>query len=114
MTDMQHWYEYANHDFQFADRMVKEARLARLKFPGGKQLLGALMEEVGEVAKALLKIQEAGDSPQCVYDELVQAAAMCLRLATEGEPEYGYEGVKCHHMGCRGPALRPPCELCYE
>lgn len=62
---------------------------ARAKFPGTKHLTGALMEEVGEVAKELL---EGGDN---VWGECVQAACVALRIATEGDSDYMPE-----HRGC--------------
>jgi len=109
---MNKWYEYPNQRFQFFDRVVEEVNRAEMKFPGGERLFGALAEEFGEVAKALLKIKESGESPQNVYDELIQTAAMCYRLATEGDEEYGYEGSKCHHRGCEAPTQNKPCPLC--
>lgn len=108
------WFEYQNTSFQFLNNVEKEVGRAREKFPEGKRLLGALMEEVGEAAQALLKIEEDGGDPQNVYDELVQVAAMALRLAVEGEPDYGYAGTKCHYAGCTQNAHGRPCAICYE
>jgi hypothetical protein len=94
--------------------MYAEQDRAAKKFPAGKRLLGALMEEVGELAQALLKIKECGGPADHVYDEAVQVAATAYRLATLGEPTYGYEGTKCHYAGCDAPASGGPCALCYE
>ena len=108
------WFEYGNNYFTFAERVYQEQNRAADKFPKADRLLGALMEEVGEAAQALLKIKESGESPQNVYDELVQVASTAYRLAVMGEPDYGYEGTKCHHMGCQQNTIGGPCPLCYE
>ena len=108
------WWEYANNRFKFADEMVKESNRAERKFPDGKHLFTALVEEVGEVAEALLKIQGSGESPQNVYDGCVRVASTAMRLATLGGKEYSYEGTKCHHTGCTQPVVGGPCALCYE
>lgn len=109
-----HWSEYGNTYYQFAEKVYAEQKRASEKFPDNKRLLGALVEEVGELAKALLKIKESGEPPKNVYDEAVQVASTAYRLAAEGEPDYGYEGTKCHHAGCFNPTQGGPCELCYE
>lgn len=68
-------------DSSFLDLVEKEALRARTLFPRPHGLLAALHEESGEVAKAML------DEPwENVRTECVQLAAMCLRLATEGDP----------------------------
>lgn len=108
------YYEYTNSFNKFCKDVFEEQKRAAIKFPEGEKLLGALMEEVGEVAKALLKITESGESPQNVYDELVQAASTAYRLAALGEPDYNYQGMKCEYNGCSRPALGGPCILCYE
>jgi len=108
------WFEYGNSYFTFAERVYREQRRAADKFPAGERLLGALMEEVGEAANALLQIKEAGGDPQRVYDELVQVAATAFRLAVLGDTDYGYAGTKCHHMGCLQNTVGGPCPLCYE
>jgi len=58
--------------------IVAELRRARSKFPGNDRLFKALVEEVGEVAKAML---EGGD----VRGEACQVATVAIRLMTEGE-----------------------------
>lgn len=77
-----------------------ELTRARTKFPGGENNFAALVEEVGEVAQAILKIQhEGGKSHEDVYQEAIQTAVTAIRLATEGDasfpaydPESGYHG----------------------
>ena len=108
------FYDYQNNFLKFTTEMYEEKKRAEQKFPQCERLLGALVEEVGELAEALLKIKESGGSPQRVYDEAIQVASTAYRLATQGEPDYGYEGTKCHYQGCKKPAIGGPCPLCYE
>ena len=58
-----------------------EVGRARGLFPRPDGLLAALVEEVGEVARALLS-----ESDQRVREECIQVAAMAIRLAEEGDP----------------------------
>ena len=88
----------ANPEAQFIIDVGKEVARARKKFPEGKHLLAALFEEVGEVSNALLEreylVEPAvfpSDHDRYVWNECVQAAAMAMRLATEGDPEFQYE-----------------------
>lgn len=53
---------------------------ARVKFPGDNLTTIALMEEVGEVAKAVLD-----ESPERVRKEAVQVACMAARLVLDGD-----------------------------
>ncbi len=74
---------------RFLADVLTEVNRARAKFPGNKHLLAALMEEVGELANALLE-EEYGEgvSSADVYREAVQVAAMAMRIADEGEPGF--------------------------
>lgn len=108
------YFEYQNCFKKFCADMFEEQKRATEKFPGSDRLLGALMEEVGELVRALLKIQESGESSQRVYDEAIQVASTAYRLAREGEPDYKYEGMKCHYNGCQQVVIGGPCCLCYE
>ena len=112
--NMAHWSTYTNRYYGFAEHVYAEQRRAAEKFPKPDRLLGALMEEVGELAQALLKIKESGESSQRVYEEAVQVASTAYRLATVGEPDYGYEGTKCDAAGCSQSAIGGPCPVCYE
>ena len=113
-----HWSRYLHSRNNFFNKFIldvsKEQERAKEKFPKSERLLGALMEEVGELAQALLKITESGESPQNVYDEAVQVASTVFRLAKEGEPDYRYPGMKCCSSGCTAPVLGGPCALCFE
>lgn len=65
-----------------------ELQKARSKFPSNRQLLHAFVEESGEVTKAFLDMQQGKCSPMDVRKELIQAAAMAIRLLEEGDPEF--------------------------
>lgn len=65
-----------------------EVLRAQKLFPSNAQLLHAFVEEAGEVTKAFLDMQQKGGSPEDVREELIQAAAMAVRLLTEGDPEF--------------------------
>ena len=64
---------------------------ARARWPGNRHKLAALVEEVGELAQALLKRDHEGGSDAAVWSEAVQVAAMAARVATEGTAEHGYD-----------------------
>ena len=100
-----------------------EYQRARGKFPDNTgKMIPALMEEVGELSKGLLKLTEDGeldrgimnDRLQNVYEEAVQVAAMAARIVVEGESAMGYPGMQCAHQGCIQPGVGGPCPLCYE
>lgn len=61
--------------------VAQELTAARKKFPHTGAVTVALMEEAGELAKALLD-----ESPERIYREAVQVAAMAARCALEGDP----------------------------
>jgi len=109
-----YFYEYQNTFLKFCNDVYDEKKRAAEKFPKANRLLGAVMEEVGEMAEALLRITESEGTPQRVYDEAVQVASTVYRLASLGEPDYGYKGMKCSYNGCTRPAIGGPCALCYE
>lgn len=58
----------------------EEACLARNEFPTNENRFSVMIEEVGEIGKALNEQDAEGWRYECV-----QAAAMCLRLAAEGD-----------------------------
>ena len=61
-----------------------EVERARSKFPDNSHLLGALMEEVGELARVLLQ----GEGTERMYDEAVRVACVALRIAEEGDGDF--------------------------
>ena len=62
----------------------EEVEEARKLFPAPNLTLAALMEEVGELAEALLK----GHGAAHVRGEAVQVAAMAIRVALDGDPSF--------------------------
>lgn len=79
---------------------------ARAKFPSNRMLLHAFQEEAGEVTRAFLQLHETTEMAHGrerfgevssatlqtlqsdIRKELVQAAAMAIRLLEEGDPEF--------------------------
>lgn len=70
-----------DRDKTFVVAQAQELASARHNFPSPNCSTIALMEEVGELAKALL--DESWDR---VVEEAVQVAVMAQRVATEGDP----------------------------
>ena len=65
---------------------------ARREFPETTHKLAALMEEVGELAQAMMHHdRKLGISIQEVLREAVQVAAMAIRVAVEGDDNFLYE-----------------------
>lgn len=67
----------------FIESMKEELDRARAKFPDAKHSLAALMEEVGELAKAILD-----ESWARVRAEAIQVAVMACRVAVEGDRSF--------------------------
>jgi hypothetical protein len=63
-----------------------EANRARGLYPNPNHLTLALAEEAGEITKAVLDHRQGKADLASVRKEIVQTMAMCLRLATEGDP----------------------------
>lgn len=64
--------------------LVERVAKGRAKFPGNRFMLPALMEEVGELARALL--QRKG--PEEVRAEALDTAAVALRIFEEGDATF--------------------------
>jgi len=77
---------------QFMLDVLGEVKRARLLHPSNEHLLAALFEEVGEAAQALIDHDYEKATPEDVYKELVQSAAMCLRIAIDTDPSFLYRG----------------------
>ena len=75
----------ANDDDGFQTDVCDELVRARTKFPEPTFSMCALTEEVGELAKAMLKRCAGKGSSKDVWDEAVQVAAMAQRVAVEGD-----------------------------
>jgi hypothetical protein len=84
-------------DKQFLAEVLAEVRRARAKFPGANATNAALVEEVGELSKALMYEPFSN-----VIAEAVQVATMALRLATEGDGTMDdFRFDKFHQNGTR-------------
>jgi NTP pyrophosphatase (non-canonical NTP hydrolase) len=98
----------------------QELKNAREKFPNSTLSMNALVEEVGELAKALMD-----ESASNVRAEAIQVAVMAIRVSEEGDSSFDtlrelrklgkYSGErKCQYLGCEQPFIGGPCALCYE
>ena len=71
--------------------LQREVEGARTKFPKNQHKLAALQEEAGELAQALIDHSRGNATPQQVYKEAIQVAAMAVRVAEEGDASFPYE-----------------------
>lgn len=90
-------------DAAFVSSVLLEVARAREIFPDNFNLLAAATEEVGETLEALFARVRKRVNAQQVWDEAVQAAAMAVRIAVEGDAMTPY---RC--------PLSAPTELCTE
>lgn len=66
-----------------------ELERARAKFPMPNPTFVALVEEVGELAQALLNCRPASpEHSKRVYEEAIQCAVMAIRVMEEGDRDY--------------------------
>lgn len=70
-------------DREIAD-LQDEVKRGRAKFPNGTNLLPALMEEVGELARALLQ----DGNGRLAHEEALDVACVAMRIYAEGVPEF--------------------------
>jgi NTP pyrophosphatase (non-canonical NTP hydrolase) len=68
-----------------------ELQFARAKFPGSNLNFPALVEEVGELANALLDHAYGKATSENVFAEAIQVACMAIRVAEEGSAEFPYQ-----------------------
>lgn len=68
-----------------------ELAFARTKFPSNEFKLAALMEEVGELAQAMIDHARGKKTKAQVYEEAIQVAAMAIRVAEEGDAAFPYK-----------------------
>ena len=77
---------------------------ARKAFPGKTHMLCATVEEVGELAQAMMQHdRHEGTTVQEVLREAVQVAAMAVRVAVEGDDNFLYEFPAVEDELPRGP-----------
>lgn len=77
-----------NESLHFMADVITEVGAATAKFPQPNPTFAALVEEVGEVAKALMDLQLGKATHADVYNECRQVAAMATRIAIEGDPAF--------------------------
>ncbi len=81
-----------------------ELKAAREAFPENTHKLAALVEEVGELAQAMIQHdRHLGTSVQEVLREAIQVAAMGVRVAVEGDDNFLYEFPIVEDELPRGP-----------
>ncbi len=69
----------------------EELRAARLSFPDSDYMVEALVEEVGELTKALMEHSRGqGETALGIFREAIQVATMAIRIATEGDSRHEY------------------------
>jgi len=68
----------------FLKHVKQEATRAAKAWPYPNPNLAALMEEVGELAQAMLQQKPYAER----YSEAVQVAVMAMRCALEGDPQF--------------------------
>lgn len=71
--------------------IAMELQGSRDKHPDTRNMLLAITEECGELAKAVLQIMEKGASSDDVFKEAIHLIATTIRLIQEGDsncPEY--------------------------
>ena len=77
---------------RFVFDATQEYKGAMAKFPGNRCNVAALMEEVGELAQALLQYEfepaKYGVTSANIYAEAVQVAAMAMKIALHGSSEF--------------------------
>lgn len=69
--------------------LADELGRARRKFPACDHTYAALLEELGELANALLEHQYGHAPARNVRAEALQVACMAVRIGTEGDASYG-------------------------
>lgn len=70
--------------------IAREVVRARTKFPGNRNLLGALTEEVGELFEAGLEQgpRRRHDADALTRREAIQVACVAIRIAEEGDADF--------------------------
>lgn len=63
-----------------ANEILAELTRARVKFPGKNATFPALVEEVGELATALME-----ETKDRVHKEAIQVAVMAMRIVLDGD-----------------------------
>lgn len=80
MDELTYYHGRRNRETELCDEILAELSRARDKFPGKNVTFAALVEEVGELAKATF--EEPRDN---VRKEAVQVAVMAMRMVLDGD-----------------------------
>lgn len=80
MDEIAHYRSKRSREEQLCREILEELARARDKFPGKNVTFAALVEEVGELAKATF--EEPRDN---VRKEAVQVAVMAMRMVLDGD-----------------------------
>lgn len=83
----------AQPDSGILAEIAAEVARARALFPGSEFRLAALVEEVGELANAMLEHRLGKDTLEHIREEAVQVAAMAIRIAEEGDSTFVQEAT---------------------
>lgn len=88
--------------------MIRDELIAARKaFPENTHKLAALMEEVGELAQAMMQHdRHLGTTVTEILREAIQVAAMAVRIAVEGDDNFLYEFPIVEDELPRGPIGR--------
>jgi NTP pyrophosphatase (non-canonical NTP hydrolase) len=82
------WGAFVHHTERLStaatEELARELLRARGKFPTNRFLLAALMEEVGELAQALLQRQPR----ERIEREALQVAVVAMRIYEEGDATF--------------------------
>lgn len=73
---------------EFLADVEAELHRAQTKFPDSVLCVAALMEEVGELAQAMLKVRAGKWPRERIREEAVQVAVMAMRVALEGDRSF--------------------------
>lgn len=77
-------WDYPGLSEETSENLDLSLRGARSKFPGSRFMLAALMEEVGELAQALLQDRD----PEEWKREALQVATVAIRIYEEGDSSF--------------------------
>lgn len=91
-------------DAQFLMAVYAEIKRARIKYPGPDAANAAMVEEVGEVSKALM-YEPWGN----VVAECIQVAATAMRIAIDGDPTM--DAFRWEHVHANGTKHMEPEDL---
>lgn len=84
--------------YKFTAEIIQELTRARKLFPSSYNSVIGLMEEVGELAQAILKVEAGKMDEICIRKEAIQVCVMAMRVALEGDASVKSEGANRENM----------------